>query len=177
MGQDCHHLHSGVSFIAAYTVSCFEPSRATCASSMMQWPSNQSTCCTIPEIHRGLMWWTATESSWASTTFSRRRGSSTAHIICRVLFAIPGLLRISLAGRSLPSTHAYITESRVFTNFQCASHGPALWSFLRMFPRYTEAVDVLPTICELFGVPVPPAVDGRSLVRNQLVQFRVCWRH
>lgn len=30
--------------------------------------------------------------------------------------------------------------------------------------QYSEAVDVLPTICEIFGLPVPPAVDGRSLV-------------
>ena len=30
--------------------------------------------------------------------------------------------------------------------------------------RYSESVDVLPTICEIFGLPVPPAVDGRSLL-------------
>ena len=30
--------------------------------------------------------------------------------------------------------------------------------------QYSEAVDVLPTICEAFGLPVPPAVDGRSLL-------------
>jgi arylsulfatase A-like enzyme len=33
-----------------------------------------------------------------------------------------------------------------------------------MGSRYSEAVDVLPTICEIFNLPVPPAVDGRSLV-------------
>jgi len=29
--------------------------------------------------------------------------------------------------------------------------------------EYTEAVDVLPTVCEAFGLEVPPATDGRSL--------------
>ena len=29
--------------------------------------------------------------------------------------------------------------------------------------RYTEAVDVLPTICEAFSLPVPAQVDGSSL--------------
>ena len=54
------------------------------------------------------------------------------------------------------------------TNFEQATHAPLIISAPGLAPSKTKAqtefVDVFPTLCDLAGVPVPEALDGKSLV-------------
>ena len=87
VGEDGHHLHSGVSR----------------THTSLHWSLPNGCCACIMTAARCADW-TATESSWASTTCSQKRASMMAPTICRASSATRDPLQRSLVGQSSHST-------------------------------------------------------------------------